>query len=317
MKPQLCPGSARSPIAICLLLAFVTLTAQSKPIRLRNAVILTEPSATAGAQAQAALTPSPASGLFLIQFTNAVSRASRAELRSLGVRLLKYVPDDAFIARFNNVPPGKLSALSYVHWVGPYRADYKIHPRLAAAARAMPQTNQVLAVNVLLSPQATAAEVAGVRSLLSTVVHESDLRQGIFLRGALPPAELDALAQNSSVLWIERAPRHKLVDEVASKVVGGDDGLLATPTVTQQLGFDGTGVTVCVADTGLDSGDTNAMHPDLSGRVTGFQYLRQQHHRRLRRLRPRHPLRGHCRRKRRHRRDRSGFRGPLWLGGRL
>src|SRR5208283_2874997 len=73
-------------------------------------------------------------------------------------------------------------------------------------------------------------------------------------------------------LWIERAPRRKLVDELASKLVGGDDGLTGTPTVTQQLGFGGTGVTVCVADTGLDTGDTNTMHPDLLGRVTGFQY---------------------------------------------
>ena len=31
-------------------------------------------------------------------------------------------------------------------------------------------------------------------------------------------------------------------------------------------------MTVCVADTGLDSGDTNTMHPDLRGRVTGFQF---------------------------------------------
>ena len=47
---------------------------------------------------------------------------------------------------------------------------------------------------------------------------------------------------------------------------------MATPTVTQQSGFNGAGVTVCVADTGLDTGDTNTMHPDLRGRVTGFNY---------------------------------------------
>ena len=62
------------------------------------------------------------------------------------------------------------------------------------------------------------------------------------------------------------------MDEAAAKIVGGDDGSVATRTVTQQLGFDGSGVTVCVADTGLDSGNTNTMHPDLRGRVTGFQY---------------------------------------------
>jgi len=73
-------------------------------------------------------------------------------------------------------------------------------------------------------------------------------------------------------LWIEPAPKRKLHDEFASKIVGGDDGAVATPAVTQQLGFDGSGITVCVADTGLDTGDTNSMHPDLDGRVTGFRF---------------------------------------------
>ena len=134
------------------------------------------------------------------------------------------------------------------------------------------QPNQLVTVNILLSPDATPAEIAGVRSLLSSVQHESHLRQGTILRGNLDPASLPALAQSGSVLWIERAPKRKLVDEVASKIVGGDDGNVGTPTVTQQLGFGGAGVTVCVADTGLDTGNTNTMHPDLRGRVTGFKY---------------------------------------------
>src|SRR5206468_2443457 len=68
----------------------------------------------------------------------------------------------------------------------------------------------------------------------------------------------------------EPAPRPKLHDEVASKIVGGDDGTNGTRTVTQQLGFDGSGVTVAVADTGLDNGDAATMHPDLAGRVDAF-----------------------------------------------
>src|SRR6185369_2135065 len=38
----------------------------------------------------------------------------------------------------------------------------------------------------------------------------------------------------------------------------------------QELGFDGSGVTVAVADSGLDSGDPAMMHPDLAGRVDAF-----------------------------------------------
>ena len=128
-------------------------------------------------------------------------------------------------------------------------------------------------VSILLSASATPAEIAAVRSLLVSVQSESHLRQGTFLRGDLPPKRLDALSQSSVVLWVENAPKHKLVDEAASKLVGGDDGRVATPTVTEQWGFNGTNVTVCVADTGLDSGNTNTMHPDLRGRVTGFQYF--------------------------------------------
>jgi hypothetical protein len=62
----------------------------------------------------------------------------------------------------------------------------------------------------------------------------------------------------------------KLFDEESSKLVGGDDGSRSTPTLTQQAGYDGNGVTVAVADSGLDTGTTTNMHPDLAGRVTAF-----------------------------------------------
>jgi len=36
------------------------------------------------------------------------------------------------------------------------------------------------------------------------------------------------------------------------------------------LGYDGSGVTVAVADSGLDRGEAATMHPDCFGRVTAF-----------------------------------------------
>ncbi len=263
-------------LAAGLLLSNFVAAGQTKQIRLRNETITTSPAAkmapAARFQAQGLSAKTLASGLFLIQFENPLSPAERAELRALGVELLKYVPDDAFVARFNNVSPDKVGGFSYVRWVGPFRPDDKIHPSLSAAVRAASPSNQLVAVNILLSPDAKSAEVAGVRSLLASVQHESRLRQGAILRGNLDPKSLPALAQSGSVLWIERATKRKLVDEAASKIVGGDDGNTGTPTLTQQEGFTGAGVTVCVADTGLDTGNTNTMHPDLRGRVTGFKY---------------------------------------------
>jgi subtilisin family serine protease len=244
---------------------------QAKPIRLRNGVVLTEATRAGMNQAQSALPQPPVSGLFLIQFTSPPGRDMRDQLDTMGVDLLRYVPEDAFVARLEGVSLDRLRAQPSVQWIGEYQPSYKIHPRLAAAARAASQTNQVVAVNVLIAPRSTPDEIAEVRALFSTIAHQSQLRQGTILRGTLAPSRLDALARSPGALWVENAPRHKLVDETASKLVGGDDGRTATSTMTQQLGFGGAGVTVCVADTGLDTGDTNTMHPDLLGRVTGFQ----------------------------------------------
>ncbi|HEU6447323.1 MAG TPA: S8 family serine peptidase, partial [Verrucomicrobiae bacterium] len=216
---------------------------------------------------------SPASGLYLIQFENHLTATERSQLQADGVRLLQYVPDDAFIARLKNISPDTVQALNFVRWIGPYEAGYKLAPRLLLRADKAQKENQSAMTNivVLISRDATTAEINGVKSVFSTVRQQSNLRMGIILRGKLSLDKVSALARSDSVLWIEPQPKHKLIDEAASKVVGGDDGNVATPTVTEQLGFDGSGVTVCVADTGLDTGDTNTMHPDLSGRVTGFQ----------------------------------------------
>ena len=240
---------------------------EGKSIRLRNELILTPPARTPSASSQVESTNG--SRLFLIQFEEHPLAAQRAVLQSMGVDLLKYIPDDAFIARLTNASPEQVRALNFVRWVGPYLTKHKIHPRLGAAVQ---RANAPLAVNLLLSPKATADELAMVRGLLASVIHESRLRQGVIVRGILEPAALNKLAGLDVVLWIEPAPHRRLVDEAASKLVGGDDGQVATPTVTEQLGFGGLGVTVCVADTGLDTGNTNTLHPDVRGRAAGFKY---------------------------------------------
>jgi hypothetical protein len=255
-------------VAFCLI--SFSAPSQTKQIQLRNEIIVTQPRGANASAAQPLAAQVPATGLFLLQFDHAVTLDERAQLRAEGVELLKYVPQDAFIAKFNRSMVERVRSLNFVRWMGSYRPEHKVHRRLSAAARSV-AAGQSLATTVLLSPTATAAEITAARAGFVSVDHESHLRQGIILRGRLLPGKIQDLAQSDTVLWMEPAPHRKLVDERASKLVGGDDGKAGSPTVTQQLGYGGAGVTVCVADTGLDTGDTNTMHPDLLGRVTGFQ----------------------------------------------
>jgi subtilisin family serine protease len=97
------------------------------------------------------------------------------------------------------------------------------------------------------------------------------LPNGRILRGTLSAARIQPLLASDQVLWVEPAPRMRLYDEVSSRIVAGDGP--GNQTLMQSLGYNGAGVTVAVADSGLDSGDTNAMHPDLQGRVKAlFHY---------------------------------------------
>jgi hypothetical protein len=258
----------RSAAALVLLAAAAAAAQPDKVIHLRNERIVTPPASAVSRAAEAA----PASGLFLVQFEAAPTLEQRRALEKLGVALLAYVPDDAFIAQLNGAAPGQLRQLPFIHWVGPYLTAHKIHTGLAAhAAKAIAAAGS-LEVAALLAPRAQPEHTAAVRALFTTSQTGSSLRQGLILRGRIPADRLQTLAESPAVLWIEPAPHFKLSDEIATKIVAGDDGTNGTLAVVHQLGYTGAGVTVAVADSGLDSGDTNSIHPDIAGRVKALFY---------------------------------------------
>lgn len=286
-----------------VLASLSALAVDRKPVQLRNETIITAPVQRQALRPQAP--EPPVSGLFVLQFESIPGAATRVELTRMGVRLLRYIPEDAFLARLDRARLDAIRDFPGVRWVGEYRPDHKI----AASLRTLLAAGQGTDISVAFSPAATPAEIRRARGLLSRVDREVPLPFGSLLRGHLQPGQLAALARSPAVLWIERAPRFRLVDEIASKIVGGgpydpgeageclpdlgdfgggdDDedfsltgsprrlapqGLPSPPhlTMTQRLGFDGTGVTVAVADSGLHNGDAESMHPDLAGRVTAF-----------------------------------------------
>src|SRR6266540_1565808 len=238
-------------VIISVLIGGPVVSAENKVIHLRNETISTPPKASVRTQALAS--EAAASGLFLVQVNGHLTPAWREALRSLRVELLRYVPDDAFVARFQNVSPEQVKSLSFVRWVGPYRPEHKIHPSLRAGNPSR--------VRILLAHNATAVDAFKVKRLVRRLERGSPSRFGTILHAEITTAQLSALASLDTVLWIEPAPKMKLYDEIASKIVGGDDGTNGTRTVTQQLDFDGRGVRVAVADSGLNNGDAATMHP--------------------------------------------------------
>jgi len=243
-------------------------SAQNKPVRLRNELNQTTPrSASPAAFRKPDPDDKPVSGLFLVQFNAPLQAGWVEELRKHRVSLKAYVPEDAFVARFQQTRLADLRALSFVRWIGEYRPDHKVHASLQRP-QGPQRALEVLPVSVLFAADTLVDELGPARALMRGAIVESRSRLGIVFRGRLTPAALDQLAKSPAVLWIEPSPHMKLSDEISSEIVAG----VASGPVTQvqQLGYDGRGVTVAVADSGLHVGMTNGMHPDLTGRVAAF-----------------------------------------------
>jgi hypothetical protein len=276
VKLVLC--APRGLILVVLLAVFPlgNAVAKQNSIRLRNETIQTDPppqvSAPKSGNAHSpAARPQPddnaaTSGLFLIQLKGAPQQAWRNELEAQGVELLRYVPDNAFVAKLNNSRPGQVRKLDFVQWLGPYKAEHKLHDRLRSGGTNAP--SELVEVAVLMSSTAADADAAQARRSFRAVGQESKTRFGRVLRGTMTRAQAGALADSDSVLWIEPSHTMKLLDEVSSKIVAGDGGL--NTLLSQSLGYDGSGVKLAVADTGLNNGDAVSMHPDLLGRTPAF-----------------------------------------------
>ncbi len=239
----------------------------TRSIRLRNGVITTPaPSASRASKAVAPdLSAPPVTGLYLLQFTNHVQAAWRDELREKGVELLSFVPDDAFVARLAGVRLPALHRLGYLRWIGPFEPRHKLHPSLTAALAA--GLGKEIPVKLLLRPGATPVEILSVTRALRSTGTPRTLGIGTFVNGTVNARQVASLARSDAVVWMEKAPRMRLGDEVATKIVAGETTNPGTLAHVHQLGFDGRGVTVAVADSGLDSGDVADIHPDLAGRV--------------------------------------------------
>ena len=130
--------------------------------------------------------------MFVIQFRESPKTQWRVQLAKLGVTLLNYIPDDAFVAKFENVNAAEIRALGFVQFVGEYRAEQKVHARLQQVVKSLKEDN--LEIAVLLSAQANESEAQQAKGRFTLLTQETKLGSGRVLRGTTTKAQLDSLS---------------------------------------------------------------------------------------------------------------------------
>ena len=249
-------------------------SAAGRPVRWRSPDVAVRASMTSveAAQALEDITRPGKVRHVVVQFSEPVGPALRAQLGNVGVELLGALGDNAFFAAidrktFRPEQAGQIGSLEQAYAIG---RNAKLHPMLLrgetpawtvvrrTAGGPVPDDDPVVVVYVLFHrdvPQEDAVRLsrlhgAEVRARLRSV-------NGLVIELAV--SRIAALADEDAVQWVEPAlPALSETNNNNREAVGAD--VVQAPPYD----LDGSGVVVMVFDTGR----ANSLHPDFNGRLT-------------------------------------------------
>ncbi len=206
---------------------------------------------------------------YVLQLDGPLTPARRTALQQAGVALGDYLPNFAYLVRFDRATPQDLRALGFVQWVGDYRNDWKIAPGIGARPYAsddrqdLREAGRVVVDVTLFDGADEAAGVAailagGAANLLRVDRYGAQSELGV----ELPLADVPALAAIAEVQFVEEAPdvslRNNTTRWIAQTNTSGD-------TPLYDVGIRGGGQIAGVMDGKIDSN-----HCSFAGKIVAY-----------------------------------------------
>lgn len=226
-------------------------------------------------------TPTPSGPVYrIVQFQRPLTAAQMEELRHLGLKLDRYIPDQAYLERITAAQVKSLSQLPYFRWSGLYQPAFKIDPEIGRRTFVTPERRSApgLILNVRLFPEADLAQVAAaLRAAGARVLRTfDDSRFGGRKWMRVQAASMDRveeIARLEAVEWIEEEG-DITPDNGTTTAVVQSGGNVNTPLYAG--GLRGEGQVVGIIDNGLDvnhcffNDPTNPIGPSHR-KVLGFR----------------------------------------------
>ena len=270
-------GSVVALRALALLssLAFAATVAASDRIFLNAEAIDTASDYAQTQRASAVLGSFTGKRLHLVQFTGPVRQQWVDSLAADGLRVVNYIPDNAYLvwgdaAAIAQLQARARTAASSVQWDGVWKTEYKVHPAVWASEKDLsrPLASRTVGTDRFsLQLVADAAENAStlkeLAALGGTVFADPGALPGfVNLDVTLPAAALAAFANRADIVSIHRYIEPQQNDERQSLILAGNlTGNAPTPgnyfdRLTawgfSQSQFDTSGIVVDVTDDGAD-----------------------------------------------------------------
>lgn len=219
-----------------------------------------------------------ASRLHLVQFGGPVKAEWLEELVATGVRLVCYIPHNAYLVYGPVTGLNSLKALKatrpWLQWEGAYLDDDKIQPRAKpydAAHQVRALATDTFAIQLVADDAANAATLAMIDALrLSPIARQDAVENYRNVIVRLPADQLAALASQPDVVSINLYNPRRKFDERQDQIVAGNltgvqpsgPGYLAwlASKGFAQTQFTASGFAVDVTDSGLDNGTATPNH---------------------------------------------------------
>ena len=217
--------------------------------------------------------------VYVVQFRSAIRSVDKKNLTSLGARILRYLPEDALVVSVEAKKVATiLKSTEAIHAVLAYQPQWKMSADVESSSvftassvgkylvRLFPGVNETNAVEEIEKVGGLKVDTVSGRSVVVVATRSA----------------LESLTMNEAVEWIQSYPqietldfRMNIEDTINSRSAGDYSDLNGFESGTKIMnfdaaharGFDGKGQLVSMADTGLDSGDANAIHADVAGRI--------------------------------------------------
>jgi len=198
---------------------------------------------------------------FIIQFNSPIEQQDHNMMESLHIRVYDYIPDYAFIVRMKESMCQIIAQKSRVRWVGPYRPELKMAPKLAVrVATVSPdmKKSQKITLRVNIFPDENATRIRQQILKFGAITNSYKTKWHTAYQFETSLINIPKLAQIQGIKWISTLPRWQLLNNIAS-------GIVHVSQVRNRFALYGEGQVVGVCDTGLDQGKTKpeSLHDDF------------------------------------------------------